>query len=221
MARSKSLPAAALIVGILNLVLFVPCLCISGGSIAVESAGSLSGFGATAQQKEMQKKLEESIRMEVPNQKAVQLVTSVVEVLCSIGMIVSAIGIFMKQSWGRLLCIISAVLLAIVFTALTIYQAAVVIPGTARATEQALKEQKVPVSPGMLHAVQYATVIVQALFMVGYPLLAIALLMTPSVRKTFSTSRQTEDGDYDDLGRGGDDDRRDYDDRRRDDYDDR
>jgi uncharacterized membrane protein len=209
MENRKPIPAGAMIVAIMNLVLFVPCLCLTGGSFALKASGGLSGLQAAPEQKEIQQKVEDAIARELPNAKTVDLVSSVVTVLFSIGMIVSAIGLLTRQTWGRTLCLFLSVLLVILAAASTYYAVTVTLPVTDKITEEALKAQKLPISPGMAQTISYGFVAVLALFEIGYPILAVALLMTPGVRRMYCSHPSAGVGDSMN------------DDRRREDYDSR
>lgn len=159
-------------------------------------------------------KMEADLQKEMPNGKAIGLVFNVISLVLSIMMVVAAVGLLMRGSWGRTLCMIAAVLLIIVALANVIYQATSVLPVTMKMQEEMLRQQNPNAAPppGMFKAIGYGTLIVMAVFMIGYPILAFGMMMMGSVRAFYSGSRRDSfdgpDDDFDDRRRDRDDDRR-------------
>ncbi len=148
MPRSRKIPVTALFVAIINLVLFVPCLCCSGAGLAMVGAGGGgSDFALDPKQKEELKKQEKIVEEKVPNQKAIGMAFSFGNVLGSILMIVAAIGLLKKQSWGRLVCIFGSILLIVDSLANVGYQAKSVLPVTVKIQEWEMREQNPGAAP--------------------------------------------------------------------------
>ncbi len=217
MPARKKLPAAALAVAIMNLVLFAPCLCCSGFSAAMGAAGDItSSFASTPQQKELQKKTQEAIEKEAPNAKPVGLVFNVINVILSTLMIVAAIGLFMGKPWARLLCILGCIALLLVVAGNSLFEVLVTIPAGSKVFDEQMKNQNAQAPQGAFGGLMYIGVVLRVLIIGGYAIIAIGLLMTSSVRRAFSGSPIASAVDFDDRSREDDDD-----DRRRDDRDDR
>jgi len=217
MPRSKSTPIAALIVAIVNLVLFIPCLCCSGANAGVGAfAGDGSAFVPDPKMKEDIKKQQQEINNAVPNFKTVELVTNILKVIASIMMVSAAIGLLMKQSWGRLLCILGAAFIILVTLGHAVYQATTTIPAISKVQEEQMKKNPAAgpgLGQGFFQGANYIGLAIQVLLSAGYPLIALFLMMTPPVRDFYSTSARDRRQHEDDLER--------EDDRREDDYDDR
>jgi hypothetical protein len=209
MASSKSAPVAATLVAIVNLVLFLPCLCTScysGISVAAGMEGG--GFAFDPKQKEQLKKMEAELDQKLPNRKPVGIAFSILGLIDSAAMVAAAIGLLMKKPWGRLACILASVLMIVFSLVSLIYAAAVVMPPTIEAQEAMMKGNPGPAPPaGMMAAIMYGSLAFSALLNIGYPLLAVFLMMTGSVRAFYSQEayerRQAEA-----EGGGRDDDRR-------------
>lgn len=220
MARSKKMPIAAILVAIGNLILFAPCFCCSGFGLAFGSAvGDGSVFAVNQQQKEEIKRQQAQLDREVPNMKTIGLIFNAANVLGSMVMVAAAIGLLMKQSWGRMLCILGAALMILITLGNTIYQATSVLPVTLRLQEQQMRQQNPGAAPpkGFFQGVGYGTLIFMTLFLAGYPLIALILMMTGPVRDFYSGgARDRSHEDELEAGWGDEPDRG----RRRDDYDD-
>src|SRR5262245_28368700 len=217
MARHRSTPVAAIIVAIANLVLYIPCLCTNGaGAVLAPLMGDGSALVSDPKMKEEIKKRQQEQEAAVPNMKSFQMANQIVNVIGSIMMVTAAIGLLMKQSWGRSLCIIAAVFVIVVTLAHTVYQAGVVVPAIAKMQEEQMKKN--PGAPalgqGFFQNLGYLGVAMGAIVIAGYPLVAIVLMMPPPVRRFYSTSALARRPYDDDFDREDDHDRRDdYDDR--------
>jgi hypothetical protein len=223
----RSKPPVLLIVGIMNLVLGIPCLCCMGFAMvgtAMQTQSSPAGGGnANANANagnpfaKLNADLEEQDRFrqkEVAGWKPVQIVVIVIAMAFSIALMVSGIGLILGQAWGRWMCIAACALMMVVGLGNAVWRAAVVLPAQQRFADQQIKAGKAPSNQGgMMAAGGIGAVLLDILWSMGYPALAIGLLMTGGVRRYFSAPRRVDT--YDDEF----DDRRDDDhDRRRDDY---
>jgi hypothetical protein len=148
---------------------------------------------------------------EVPSFKAANIGFNVAYVLASLLLMVSAIMLFLKMPIGRTACIIGSAIILLITLAYIAHQAAFVLPA------QFKWQQQNPAMAagggaglGILKGATYIVLVIAAILYAGYPLLAIGLLMTSSVRRVFSGSAMGPADDFDDRGRD------DYDDRRRD-----
>jgi len=217
---SPKMPAAAMIVAIVNLVLFVPCL----GSACFNTLGGASGMDISevlavdAKAKEQAKKINAAMDEKLPNRRAVEIVFSIAGLIYSVAMIFASIGLLLKKPWGRSACLLAAALVIVVSIARLGYSF-VALPPAIELQEAAMKEAAAGPAPppGTMAAVTYGMVGCSGAFMIGYPLLVIILMMTGSVRAFYSTEaydrrlEETEGGGRDDNRRDDEDDRRDDD----------
>lgn len=196
MAGSKSIPAAAMFVAIMNLVLFLPCACCSGiGLVAGPTMGDGTAFVADPEQKKAVEEVNKRLKEKVPNLETVQLLTGGLTLIASLGLVIAAVGLLMRQNWGRLLCIGGAIALILVTLLNVGFQATRVIPVTLEAQKELLfnKGQAGPGAQEMLGVIAYAALAVNVLIQVGYSLLALLLMFTTSVRKFYTGTGSAED----------------------------
>ena len=234
MARRKSKSAVVMVVAIINLVLGVPCLVCVPTSFAIQGAmkGAVKANARAGQNDPFAQAEEQEAFMEkeAPGYHLMQYLAVGASTLFALGLIVSAILLLMTNPWGRYLCIGVCLAYAIWTAGHAIYQVAVTLPATRKYLDQQFKKINAPPPPkGIFEVSAVFGLTINGLFGIGYPVLAIALLMTPAARKAFAPSKSkelAEDDDFDGPRDDFDDDRprrRDtYDDGRRDDdYDDR
>jgi hypothetical protein len=219
MARKKK-SVAVIVVAVLNLVLGIPCvICIPVGLIATQglkgmakqnqAAGPNDPFGQIEEQEKFMEK-------EAPGFKAMQYVSATIQVFYGLGLIISAALLLVGKPAGRYLCIAACICFAFWMIGHSVYQVAFVMPAGKKYTEKRLQEMKAPPPPKGLFEASTAVALGFNLFIgVGYPLLAIALLMTSGAREALTKRRRADtedlrDEDYDD-----------YEDRRLRDYDER
>jgi hypothetical protein len=217
MAPSKKLPAAAIVVGILNLLLYSPCLCCGGIGIVSGATGGGASMISDPKMKEEINRQMAFMENEVPAFKAASIGFNVAYALVGVLLMVSGVLLLLKMPVARTACIIGSVLMLVITLAYIAHQVAFVLPAQFKWQQQ---NPAVAASGGafmgILKGGTYAVLVGAAILYVGYPALALGLMMMSSVRRTFSGSNT--------IGPNGDfeEDRRDdYDDRRRDDYDDR
>jgi hypothetical protein len=208
MARKKT-SAAVIVVAVINLVLGVPCLiCIPTSLIASEAlkgmakqnqaAGPANPFGQIDEQERFMEK-------EAPGFKTIQYVASGVQVLYALGLIVSAALLLVNKPAGRYLCIAICALFAAWTIGNSVYQVSVAMPAARKYLEKRLQDLKGPPPPkGLFEASSAVGLGFNILMGVGYPLLAIALLMTPGARNTMTRHRPADlddprDEDYEDY----------------------
>jgi fatty acid desaturase len=221
MARQKSLPPAIWVVVVGNFLLFGTCLCCSGSGLVVGQAiGDGSSFAADPKQKEQIQTQQEELKRELPHAKSINMVFTIFSILCSIIVIAATIGLLLRKQWGWWLCLIGAAIMAVISGVHLLHTAVYQTPVQLRLQQEQMKKQNAP--PGMpgtgfFQGIGYGTLGCMALFVVGYPALAIALLLMPSVRQAYTPRRRRVVEEYDEEVDGDDD----YDDRRDDDYDDR
>lgn len=227
----RSKPPVLIIVGVLNLIIGISCLCCMSfamiGTLMQDAAvGAQPGQGAAGNNPfekiaEQAKEQEDFIAKEVPGYKAMQIGVIVIAMLFAIGLLISSIGLFMGQSWGRWMCILVCLFMMLVGVGNAVWRVAMVLPAQQKFMDQQVAAGKMPGNQGAFNVGRFGAVGADLLWSVGYPILAIGLLMTPAVRDYFSNKGRREDDDFDRRGDYDDD----YDDRPRrrrdDDYDDR
>jgi hypothetical protein len=219
MARSKKLPAAAIVVGILNLLLYSPCLCCGGIGVVSGATGGGASMISDPKMKEEINRQMAFMENEVPAFKAASIGFNVAYAFVGVLLMVSGVLLFFKMPAARTACIIGSVLMLMITLAYIAHQAAFVLPAQFKWQQQ---NPAVAASGGafmgILKGSTYAVLVGAAILYVGYPALALGLMMMSSVRQAFSGSSSIgPDDDFDDDRRRNEDDA----DRRRDDYDDR
>lgn len=176
-------------VAIMNLILFLPCACCSGiGLVAGPALGDGTAFVTDPEQKKAAEELTKRLKENVPNLDTIQFLTGVLTLLASLDLVVAAIGLLMRQNWGRILCIGGAILLIVVTLFNVGLQATKVIPVTLEAQKEIMAQQGQggPGAAEMLGIIAYGALAVNVVIQVGYPLLALLLLLTPSVREFYT-----------------------------------
>lgn len=232
---SRKKPAILYVIATLNLILGIPCLCCMScagfGTVAGEVMKPPAGAKADPNNPltQMNEQLEEQQKFmvkEVAGYKAIQIGVIVVTILYSLALIISAIGLFMGQSWGRWMCIMACIVMILVGLASTVHNLFVVMPASKKFNEQQAAAAK-PAASGEWYAAGSGVNIALSLaWQLGYPILAIALLMAGPAAGYFSNKGRRDnldrpDEDWDRRGNDDIDDRDDdYDDRRRRDRDD-
>src|SRR5262245_17935538 len=181
----RSKPANLTIVAILNVIIALPCVCCMGftaiGAASMGDAGvnqpkpaANDPFGEAMFKMNEQANF---IAKEAPGYKAEQLAYSVVVLLCSIGLLISAIGLFMGQQWGRMLSIAACAVMIVAALGNTVYTVIYVMPATKKFEEQHVAKQAGPPPPkGAQEAGGLVAVCVALLIGAGYPAVAIAML---------------------------------------------
>jgi hypothetical protein len=230
MAKRKKKPPVLMIIAILNILIALPCMCCLGSNAVVlvamppEQAANQPKPAANNPFGQMMAQQGEQlafIAKESPGYTAEQIGYNIIAVLVSIGLLTSAIGLFMGQSWGRLLCMAACAVMVLAALGNTIYTVAYILPATKKFQSQQLQKGGAPPPPGTSEGRAAGSVIgIAGVLLVGagYPVLAIGLLMTSPVRSFFSGGGRRPDDDYDDdFDRRAeqDDDRDDEDDRPR------
>lgn len=196
MARSKSIPAAAMFVAIMNLILFLPCACCSGiGLVAGPAIGDGTAFAVDPEQKKAVEALNKRLKEKVPNLDTIQLLTGALTLAASLDLVVAAIGLLMRQNWGRILCIGGAILLIVVTLFNVGFQATKVIPVTLEAQKEVMGQQgqAAPGAADALGAIAYGALAINVVIQVGYSLLALILMLLPSVREFYTGSGSVAD----------------------------
>ena len=220
MPKPKRPPGAAAI-AICNILLGLPCLCCSGaGTVqqAMEMANPAPPAPPGQEQKapagqpadpfdDFMRQAEEQGRFmakEVPHQPKVTLVLDALSLLASIALLVSGVGLLMMRPWGRTLCLIGALALATFSLVEVVYDVIFVIPATRKFDEQQEQKriaQKQPAPPLSQSAGAMFGVAIGALLGVGYPILAMIVMMNPAVRAAYAGTPPDEHDRY----RGEDD----------------
>jgi len=231
MSRPKR-PAGAAFIAVCNILLGLPCLCCTGvsafgnGTDVVNpeppAAPGNKQEAPPAQQgdkiDQMFDELDEQgqfLAREVPHQSMVMLAINVVLVIASLALLVSGVGLLIMRPWGRMLCLAAALVLATVTTAEIIYDVIFLVPATKKFDEHLEKKrvaQKQAAPPmSKMDAVVFVLALT-ALLGVGYPILAIVVMMTAPVRAAYAGApadehdRYRSDDDFDASPRRDEDD---------------
>lgn len=229
-------PANAMFIAVCNVFIGLSCSCCAGAILVGEAANKAGVLPAApvpppngeqadadvdapaAAQDPIEQALAEGekqqafIEKEVPHLISYQVTSNIAMLLASIALLISAIGLFALKSWSRLFCILGAGLMLLVTIGDVVYQMAFVLPACRKFDE---KHPKIAKQPGDVDSTTVNGIRVGCLGFIGigYPLLAMAVMMTSNVRHVYTGDhRDEEEQRYD---RYQDDD--DYDDRRRDD----
>jgi predicted membrane protein DUF2127 len=222
-------PPALLMVAIINLVLGLPCMCCMGVGALGTAAGMGPGgkaqpapapgqaanpFTKFAQDAQEQ---QEFMAKKAPGYQTGQLAFMIVSAVFSLVLIVTAVGLLLGQSWGRLLCIIACALVIPLGVAHLVHRVVYVLPAAREFTNQKMQKAGGAAPPaGSVELGGAVGLLPDAAIGVFYPLLAIALLMTGPVREYFASGgprQRVGDSRFDEFQdefrrRGDDEDRR-------------
>jgi hypothetical protein len=208
--KKRSVPAT--VIGILNILLALPCLACSGWDVVgqiTDDNNANNPNPANVQNADpknpimqMQASLDEwgnVMPKEAPNLKTVSLISNVISMLASLILLVSGFMLIFAKPTGRLLCLLGATLLIASVVVEVGYHMVVLRPAAQKFDDQF--EQKAKANG---HATPFLTI--AAVFLIadavaillgaGYPLFAIAVMMMPGVREALASSRPSDD-DFD------------------------
>src|SRR5262245_980617 len=215
MPRPKR-PGGAALIAVCNILLGLPCLCCTGitafgnGTDLVNpeppAAPGNKQQAPPAQQgdkfDQMFEELDEQgqfLAREMPHQSMVMLAINVVLVIASLALLVSGVGLLMLRPWGRMLCLVAALVLATVTTAEIVYDVIFLVPAMKKFDEHLEKKrlaQKQPAPPMSKMDGTTIMLALSALLGVGYPILAIVVMMTAPVRAAYAGAPPDEHDRY-------------------------
>jgi hypothetical protein len=193
------------------------CLIIQASG-AAKKFGQMGG-GGNQQAVKMQEEIERKIEVLAPGAKTFDRVQIGVNGLLTILLIVGGVGLLNMQQWGRITCLIYAVLSLLMKVAILIYTVAVVLPALKPLWQELARND-----PQMAQAMELGGTlggIAGPCIMSVYPIVVLIFMLLPSTGKAFREWRpgyeRPEDFDrYEDerrRDRGEDFDRRGPDDR--------
>jgi hypothetical protein len=206
----RSRPTAATVVAVFNLIIGIPCFCCMGASIGFEASGLAdqqaaappppnAGNNALQGLMKMAKEAKEQqdfVAREVPSLKTALIANSIIVLIYALALTMSAIGLLKGQPFARTLCLGASTVMLLTVAGTTVFSAVMVLPAQKKFQEKKQAEgNPVEVGNGIVE------IAVRLLVRGSYPALAIALLMTGSVRAYYGGGRiDAEDQNAADRG---------------------
>jgi hypothetical protein len=219
----RSRPANATFIAVCNILLGLPCLCCSGlisfghGADVIETqqanpanaaaqgpAADNEGDDANAAKpknmvEQLLKENDESeayLQKELPRRSIINLGIGIVLVIASLLLSVSGVLLLMNRPFGRTLCLAAAAIMLIGGLADAGYGIGVERPATEkfdRLKAQELKAKNQPPVDVTETEGLWVAIGVKAFLCIGYPVLAIAVMMTGLVRNYYRRTPNVED----------------------------
>jgi hypothetical protein len=213
MAKKKKLAIGALVIGICNLVYGLPCICCIGlgavGTAMGPQAGANQANNPFGQFGARMEKQQAFMQKEVPSYKPVQIILAVSFVVYGLCLVVAAFGLFFTMSFGRYLSIIASAVMILLTLIHLVHAVVLVVPAANKFVQQ---EQQGPAQARQagFAAGSAASLGFDFLLGVGYPVVVIAVLLTPGVRQSFAGHRSRGDDrepdEFDDYNSRNEDD---------------
>jgi hypothetical protein len=211
---AKKRPTGVTVIAIMNIVFGAMGLMgsVCGlGQAAVGSALKPPGAGGNNDPATV---FEQELAKEDPNNKVVSMIALVVGLFTATGLLFSGIGLLKLRSWARTLAILLAVLEIVIGLANAGYALAVTLPATERAmanTEKVMEAQKN--APGVSEALKVMGMITSMMTALTVGFMVVGLLYYTIVLVILNGAKAK--AAFAGAGDGGDDESRDFDDRRR------
>jgi hypothetical protein len=199
-------PVAVVVIAVLQLVFGAIGLC---GS-AVQLTGAQNALTTATQvnpppgqpSPPTAQDIENYLEKKVPNYHTLTLADGVVDLVLSVLMVASGIGLLQLRSWGRLLAVVYAVLSILAKVAGTAFAFALVVPAMSDfARELEATRGKEAALMGQVMQISIIAAAVFGAVLVVYPILVLIVLSRRSVRAAFAgTPVPGEPEDYRDAG---------------------
>ncbi len=198
MAR-PSRPASATLIAVCNILIGLPCLCCSGYSTVQDAAdagkANQAQAGNPAQANTFEARIDKvtaDVEKAIPHHRAVTLASDIGSILGSLLLLVSGVGLLLGRPFGRWFCLVGAGLVLACSVVEVVEIAAFALPESRKA-----EANLGPPAPGQPH-IEVSDILVGVIFLevvtgVGYPLLAIVVMMTAPVRRFYRSRPAFED----------------------------